>query len=111
MDMPKIAFVAALEREVSGFVRSFNRVERTHAGRQFTFFERDNLVVVCGGIGIESARRASEAVIQLYRPSQLHSLGFAGALNDALHVGDILTPTIVVSARAGSRVTIQGGQG
>jgi nucleoside phosphorylase len=109
--MSKTALIAALQREISGYIRHFTRVERTHEGRTFVFFEQDDLVVVCGGIGAEPARRAAEAVIAIYRPAQLHSVGFAGALTSHLHVGDILIPAVVIDARDGSRVMIEGGEG
>jgi adenosylhomocysteine nucleosidase len=113
--MSKTAIVAALEREVSGLTQHFARVERTHEGRTFVFFEKksdpDGLVVVCGGIGADAARRAAEAVIALYHPTLLHSVGFAGALNAGLHVGDIISPAVVIDARDGSRVQIEGGEG
>jgi adenosylhomocysteine nucleosidase len=105
--MPKIAIVAALEREVSGLTRNCRRVEQEHQGRRFVFFECDEMVVVCGGIGLEAARRAVEAVIALYRPVIVHSVGFAGALEAGLHVGDIFVPAVVVDARDGSRVQIE----
>ncbi len=53
----------------------------SYDGRSFVFFERDDMVVVCGGIGVEAARRAAEAVIALYHPALLQSVGFAGALD------------------------------
>jgi adenosylhomocysteine nucleosidase len=114
--MPKvaIAMIAALEREVSGFVKNWTRVRREHQGRNFLFFcreehEREQMIVVCGGIGLEAARRAAEAVIALYRPSQVLSVGFAGALDASLHVGDVFIPEVVIDARDGSRTQIEGG--
>jgi nucleoside phosphorylase len=124
--MSRIAIVAALEREVGGLIRSCSRVQRQHEGRSFVFFERKNrdkdrddkhkdnderneLVAVCGGIGLEPARRAAEAVIALYHPALLQSVGFAGALNAGLHVGEVFTPAVVVDARDGSRTEIEGG--
>jgi adenosylhomocysteine nucleosidase len=109
--MSKVAIVAALEREVSGLIRNWSRVDRDYEGRKFVFFERDELVLVCGGIGVQAARRAAEAVVALYRPGLLQSVGFAGALDASLHVGDVFAPGIVVDARDGSRVEIEGGDG
>jgi adenosylhomocysteine nucleosidase len=102
--MPKVAIIAALEREVSGLTKSWSRVEQEYDGRRFVFFERGEVVVVCGGIGLEAARRAAEAVISLYHPTQLHSVGFAGALTPDLRVGDLIAPSAVIDARDGSRV-------
>jgi len=109
--MPKIAIVAALEREVSGLIRHWKRIEREHQGRNFTFFEQDETVIVCGGIGMEAARRAAEGIIALYHPALLQSVGFAGALPASLSVGDIFSPAVVIDARDASRTDIEGGKG
>src|ERR1700690_2387036 len=105
-DMSKVAIVAALEREVAGFTKNCRRVERDYAGHSFIFFAQDDMVVVCGGIGLDAARRASEAVIELYHPTQLCSVGFAGALTPEQRVGDLFTPSAVIDARDGSRVFV-----
>jgi adenosylhomocysteine nucleosidase len=107
--MPKVAIVAALEREVSRLITNWSRVEREYEGRKFIFFECDEMVVVCGGIGLDAARRAAEAVIALYRPTQVQSVGFAGALDASLHIGDVFTPAVVIDARDASRTEIEGG--
>jgi adenosylhomocysteine nucleosidase len=104
MSMPKLAIVAALEREVSPLVENWGVVEGEHQGRKFKFFEHGNEVLVCGGIGVEAARRATEAVIALYQPRMVQSVGFAGALDRSLKVGAILTPALVIDARDGSRI-------
>ncbi len=101
--MPKVAIVAALEREVKGLIKSWSPIEREHEGRRFVFFEHDEMVVVCGGIGAECARRAAEAVIMLYRPARVESVGFAGALDDTLRVGEIFRPAEVIDAHDGGR--------
>ncbi len=109
--MPKVAIVAALEREVSGLTKSLNRVEQQYGGRRFVFFEGDEIVIVCGGIGVEAARRAAEAAIALYSPAMLQSVGFAGALDADLRVGDLFMPAFVIDARDGSRIEIEGAPG
>jgi adenosylhomocysteine nucleosidase len=106
--MPKVAIVAALEREVKGLIRNWSRIEREFEGRKWAFFERDELVVVCGGIGTECARRAAEAVIALYHPARVESVGFAGALDETLRVGEIFQPAEVIDARDGSRFETGG---
>jgi adenosylhomocysteine nucleosidase len=107
--MPKIAIIAALEREVSGLITNWNRVERDHEGRSFVFFERDEIVVVCGGVGMEAARRAADAVIVLYHPTLVQSVGFAGALDASLGIGDVFVPAVVIDTRDGSRVELDNG--
>jgi len=100
----KIAIVAALEREVRPLLKRWHSVEREYEGRQFKFFESGESVLVCGGIGAEAARRATEAVIALYRPGLVQSVGFAGALDSTLKLGEIFSPSRVIDARDGSSV-------
>jgi adenosylhomocysteine nucleosidase len=106
-----IAIVAALEREVRPLVKGWRRVEREYEGRCFKFFEGGRAVLVCGGIGGEAARRATEAVIAMYQPQLVMSVGFAGALDPALRVGEIFAPSRVIDARDGSSIEIATGRG
>ena len=109
--MPEVAIVAAVEREVGPLVRHWRVADHEHGGRNFRFFASENAVVVCGGMGFEAARRATEAIIVLYRPSMILSVGFAGALDEKLRVGDLLEPRYVVDARDGIRTDTGSGTG
>ncbi|MGA8762113.1 MAG: hypothetical protein WB562_04405 [Candidatus Sulfotelmatobacter sp.] len=109
--MSRTAIVAALEREVKPLIGAWARREREYAGRSFKFYENGDAVLICGGIGAEAARRATEAVIALYDPAIVYSAGFAGALQPALKAGDIVTPRQVLDARDGSRVDTGEGHG
>ncbi|GAC1430034.1 MAG: hypothetical protein NVS1B11_07000 [Terriglobales bacterium] len=104
----RVAIVAAVEREVHPLIKNWTQAEHGHEGRRFKFFEHENRVLVCGGIGENAARRATEAVIALYSPMHLMSVGFAGALDTALQIGDIVVPDKVVDARDGSSVETDG---
>ena len=107
----KVAMIAAVEREVCPLVKGWGRVEREYQGRRFTFFASGETVVVCGGIGAEAARRATEAVMALYQPELVQSVGFAGALDPALKVGETFLPSRVIDARDGSSVETATGRG
>ncbi len=107
----KIAIVSALERELRPLLRDWPVVEKQHAGRTFRFWEQDQIVAVCGGIGAEPARRAAEAVIALYAPEVVYSAGFAGALDSTLKVADILVPARVIDAGDSSSVETGAGHG
>ena len=61
-DAPKVAIVAALEREVKLAIKRWHVLEGEHNGRPFRFYENNCCVLVCGGIGIEAARRSRRAV-------------------------------------------------
>jgi len=109
--MPEVAIVAALEREVRPLIRNWRSRVREHGGRSFRFFEKGNVVLVCGGMGPEAARRATEAIIVLYRPSLVESVGFAGALQESQRAGDLLEPRQVIDAGDGSRIETGVGTG
>ena len=101
--MPKIAIIAALEREIAPLVKGWPATAAKHDGRDFVFYESDYAIVVCAGIGQESARRAAEAAIAKYSPEVLISAGVAGALVPELHVGETIFPALVIDTQDGSR--------
>jgi adenosylhomocysteine nucleosidase len=109
--MPDIALVTALERELWPLLKCWRQLEREYAGRTFRFFETANCVAVCGGMGAEAARRATQAVIALYQPTTVQSVGFAGALERGLRVGQVLEPRFVIDSGDGSRVDTGTGSG
>jgi adenosylhomocysteine nucleosidase len=109
--MSRLAIVAALEREVRPLIKQWHVHEREHAGHTFRFYENGEAVLVCGGIGPQPARRAAEAVLVLYRPNFLYSVGYAGALDPALRPGDLLRPARVINGSDGSRVDLSQGDG
>jgi adenosylhomocysteine nucleosidase len=111
MSIPKLAVVAAMEREVAPFVKDWQTTRKEYDGQTFKFFEKENNVVVCGGVGAEAARRAAEAVIRWYEPGLIISAGFAGALDPTLQVGHTFTARHVIDARDGSRTDSGNGEG
>ena len=84
-------------------VKDWHSSKLTHEGRDFTFYEAEYAVVVCGGIGAEAARRAADAVIVKYSPHLVISAGVAGALVSDLHVGDTIFPVAVIDTQDRSR--------
>jgi adenosylhomocysteine nucleosidase len=101
--MSRIAIIAALEREIRPLVKNWPLTSVHHEGREFTFYEGDHAVAVCGGIGTEAVRRATEAAIVHYSPDLLMSAGVAGALVPELNVGDTIFPALVIDTKDGSR--------
>ncbi len=111
MDMSRVAIVAALEREVRPLVKDWHLTDKEYGGRRFRFFERDKTFLVCAGIGAAAARRAAEAIIAIFDPEVLYSVGFAGALDPSLRVGDVIRPARMVNASDGSSIGLDGGEG
>ena len=109
--MPKLAIVAALEREVRPLIKRWRVTEKEHEGRRFRFFENEDMVLVCGGIGAAAARRAAEAAITVFNPTTVCSAGFAGALEAGLRVGDVIRPRLVINAGDANKAIVEGGDG
>ena len=111
----RIAIIAAMEREVAPLIRGWRLREIEHDGRRYRLFENGaaedgGVVVICGGMGAEAARRATEAVIQVVRPVRVLSVGFAGALDPNMKVADVLEPRVIVNAADGVRTDTGSGQ-
>lgn len=100
--MSEIAIIAAMEREISLFVRGWKRSLLAAGEREFPCFERDGVVAVISGIGCKNAELAARAVVAQYRPAILISVGLAGALIRSLKAGSVFTPSIVVDGSDGS---------
>jgi nucleoside phosphorylase len=109
--MSRIAIIAAMEREVRPLIRSWKVRVIEQGGRRHRLFENGEAALVCGGIGAEAARRATEAVIREVNPARVISAGFAGALDGSLEVGQVLEPRTVINAADGVRMETGSGEG
>src|SRR5260370_28055431 len=96
MGMSRSPIIAALEREVAPLIRSWkvrtNVRTLEHGGRRYRLFENGEATLVCGGIGAEAARRATEAVIRAVNPARGVSVGFARAIDSSVEVGQAFDP-------------------
>src|ERR1700674_6024677 len=113
--MSRIAIIAAMEREVRPLIRSWkartNVRTMEQSGRRYLLFENGDATLVCGGIGAEAARRATEAVIREVNPVRVISVGFAGARGASLQVGHVFEPRTVINAADGVRTEVASGEG
>jgi len=100
-----------MEREVAPLIQGWKVRELACDGRRYRLFESGDAVLICGGIGAQSARRAAEAVIGETRPDRVISVGFAGALDSKMKVADVMEPRVVVNSADGSRTDTGSGQG
>jgi nucleoside phosphorylase len=107
----RTGIIAAMEREVRPLVRNWKHRTIEHAGRRYRLYENGDSALICGGIGSDAARRATEALIGQLNPGRVVSVGFAGALDRSMQVGDIVTPQLVINAAHGARTEIGLGQG
>ena len=100
-----------MEREIAPLIRGWKVREIEYDNRKYRLFENRNAVLICGGIGAEAARRATAAVIQQVRPRRVISVGFAGALDTAMKVADVLEPCVMINAADGAQTEIGMGRG
>lgn len=108
-----IGLVCALSMELNHFFDRCERV-RTLAGGGFRFrggrLSDIRVASVESGAGVEKAARATRALIDGHDPSWVIACGFAGALREAVKVGDIVVSNSVVDAHGGCIETPHGMQ-
>jgi adenosylhomocysteine nucleosidase len=92
--------IAALPREVEHLVRGW-REQRLPGG--IVVYIGDAAVVACAGMGAARAALAVEAAMSVRPLSALLSVGFAGACDRSLRVGDIVRAGVVVDTQSGER--------
>lgn len=106
---PRVALIAALEREVANLVRGFRR--RRDLTELFSVFESANVSLICAGIGAQRAAAATRWAIATLKPEVVMSIGFAGALVLDRRVGDVIAPATVVDGNTGESFSSRCGNG
>ena len=109
--MNRVAIVTAMPTEIWPLIRKWKRTDWQHAGRRFRFFESDEAVALCGGIGYEAGERAAEAMIVYAQPSLIIAAGLAGGLKPHYTLGQTLTPSTVIDASTGASFSAIAGEG
>ncbi len=98
-----VGVVAALKMELDGLLARCDR-ERKYVGGGLTFrgaFLRDiRVAFVESGTGGDRASRATHALLDAHHPEWILSMGFAGALDETLRIGDIVVGTGVIDGSA-----------
>jgi adenosylhomocysteine nucleosidase len=108
----RIVIIAALPREVRPLVKKqcWSQTHIVHAGRRITVFESAKAVILCAGIGAESARIATQAALEEYCPNLLISTGVAGSLMATLSAGRAFIAAHVIDAATGSSYPCRSGE-
>lgn len=99
-----IGIVAALDLEINYFQDQLKNKQRLQ-GEGFSAcigeLGKKTVSVVCGGVGQESARRATEALIAGHNPRWIISAGFAGGLNSSIARHDLVLANEIVDLKGG----------
>jgi hypothetical protein len=101
----KYVIVAALETEIAGFVRGWERFEI----EGLKCWRRGEFVTAVAGMGWDKAFRGTKVVIEALCPELVTSIGFSGSLSTDLTVGSIFVPAQVIGFKNG--VAYQTGFG
>jgi len=97
-------FIAALPREIASLVSHRGwRADVKQLHRNIHLFEHQDAIVACAGMGTSRAALALEAALTLGPASELISVGWAGACNPSLSVGDVVRANIVIDSKTSER--------
>jgi nucleoside phosphorylase len=114
--MPKVGIVTAMATEVWPLIRDWKKnphpwQRQPRVGLPQKFFENDDAVLLCGGIGYEAGKRAAEAVIEYAKPSYLIATGLAGGLKPEWTLGRTMVAAEVLDEATGRRFKTAYGEG
>ncbi len=94
-----IGIVCALHLELGAFLERCDRVKK-YTGGKFTFrggkYDNVRVAIVEAGAGFARTRDATHALIDAHTPPWVLSVGFSGALQREMKVGDIVMANAIV---------------
>lgn len=104
----KVAYIAALRREISALTQGLNLSE---TAPNLLVCTSDRVAIVAAGMGAHRVSLAVQTALQDSEVEELVSIGVAGACHSGHAVGAVLAPAEVVDARTGERFSCEHGQG
>lgn len=99
-----IAILAALKDEIRPILDEMDVRETIHLRPSILFrgeFQKREIVVGHTGIGVDKMLRATDFVINHYAPKFCLNIGYCGALDPSLSLGDLVFATSVIHEPAG----------
>jgi len=104
MEKQTIGLVAAMPQEIAPLLKRIRVQERLRLGRfrsyRFTLANLDCLLIETG-IGARRAGAATRTLLEALRPDLILSFGIAGAVENGLHIGDVVAGSRVYSLEDG----------
>jgi adenosylhomocysteine nucleosidase len=102
--MTRVAIIAALAGELEPLVNGWRRESRNGVELWSCSREKAEWVAACAGIGADAAARAFAEIERDGAVGLIVSVGWAGALREALEVGRAYRVSGVIDARTGERL-------
>lgn len=93
-----VGLVCALPREIQPFLDRCEHVKKYTGGSYVFrggFLDRIKVATVQTGVGFARARAATQALIDAHSPPWVISVGYSGALQTGMKVGDIVVATSI----------------
>ena len=111
-----VGIVTAMETEVWPLIRNWRKHPhpsqmQRRVGHPLDFFESDDAVLLCGGIGYEAGKRAAEAMIEYAKPDVLIATGLAGGLKPKWTLGQTMIAAQVIDEATGRCFKTADGEG
>ena len=88
-----IAIFGAVKEEISGIKRAMNISNRVRLGKSDAWkgkWKEQNIVLTRTGVGRQRAEETTLLIIERFQPKALISIGYAGAVQPELKVGDLV---------------------
>ena len=94
-----IAIVGAVKEEIAGIKQAMNISDHVRLGKSSAWpgkWVKQNIVLVRSGVGRQRAEDATLQVIDHFKPGCLISIGYAGAVQPELNVGDLVIADTII---------------
>lgn len=94
-----IAILGALKEEIAGIKQAMNISDRVRLGKSDAWpgkWAGHNIVLVRSGVGKQRAADCCLQVVDRFSPKALISIGYAGAVREALKPGDLVIADSIV---------------
>jgi nucleoside phosphorylase len=97
-----IAIFGALKEEIAGIKQAMNISDHVRLGKTSAWpgkWGDQNIVLVRSGVGRQRAEDATLQVIDRFKPGALISIGYAGAVQPELNVGDLVIADTIIEEK------------
>jgi adenosylhomocysteine nucleosidase len=108
----RVAIIAALPGELKPLVRGWDRLASPVKSLSIWVKTEgdDEYIAVCGGMGVQAALRSFTAAEHIGTLDMVLSIGWAGALDEAMMPGHCYIASEVIDVRTGERFSFTDGE-
>ena len=97
-----IAIFGAVKEEIAGIKQAMNISDHVRLGKTSAWpgkWGKQSIVLVRSGVGRQRAEDATLQVIDRFQPKALISIGYAGAVQLDLNVGDLVIANTIIEEK------------